>query len=805
MKNFDFKQFGIAHGEKIVLGVIGLLVLVALGRTTWKTFDKKPEKVVEQATKADKFIQANPWPEEHQQKYSADNRLVGQIEEMLKPAPGSTWRAREGGGLALSIQPSYALYLKEKLLEKPVILPVNELLASSGVLVGAEIVSAEQGTTGEDGAGGYNPYTGGSGMPTTKPNFKKPTKKGDFRSGRSGKKGTNGMGPMGMGPMGMGNDAGSGGPSYRPPTSPTSGAGPGAGATVGDPMGMGGGMGTGADGGSGSYAAVKSKGVRFVSVRGVFPIKKQLEEYERALNLLKGYYAGDPRQIVQIFGFTVERQVSADGGATWTKWEEVDKDRNFKQLTELNWETDIVAPGVRHPEITAPLLERLYREWGDEATHPRIANYKLSKAAREAQKKLDEEMAKRKESEAAKKKLAKSSGYSRIRRDYNGEARGLLGSAGGAGDGGMYQPPGYPMAGTGGSSASQGFEQGLRDRFESGEAYNKFKKEITAAGDLILFRYFDFDVLPGLTYRYRVRLKMRNPLFEQPAEKVKLDAQKSISQEFVDTPYSNVTDATTVAPDTHLFLARVHQQISASMQEPRASLQIYKWLPELGTIVKGELKELRVGNFVGGVDKKTTRLDPGREEMLVNARTEFNTKSVVLDIMGGSKTLDRTQKADLGLPADVKNTRLFDEVIVIDETGRLKNLNPYSNLAKKNSLDRHLAARGKFYEGEGWKVDENDRDTGDGTGNGDANNAFGASGMPGYDGGDGGMGTRRGRRGRGRNLSGQGRRGGGAGYSPYGGSGGGYTPYGKDGKPGSGRSNRRRGRGRGAAPDCGDE
>lgn len=790
MKNFDFKQFAIAHGEKIVLGVIGLLVLVALGRTTWKTFDKKPEKVVQTANSATSFIQSNPWPKEHQQKYSADNRLKGQIAEMLKPVPGSTWRAREGGGLALSVRPSYSLYLKEKLLEKPVILPVDGLLADAGVLVAAEIVAAADGMDVENGSGGMNPYDG-SGMGKSAPKFKEPDKKAKFRTGRGGDKGANGMGPMGMG-SDAGSGMGSGGATYRPPASPTAGAGAGSGATIGDPMGgMGGGMGDDGGADSGSLAAVKSKGVRFVTVRGVFPIKQQLAEYERALNLLKGYYAGDPRQIVQIFGFTVERQVSADGGATWTGWEGVDKDRNFKQLTELSWETDVVAPGVRHPEITAPLLERLFQPWGDEATHPKIAKYKLSETARKAQKKLAEEMAKREESEKAKKKLAKSSGYSRIRRDYNGEARGLLGGgSGGMGD--AYQPPGYPAAGNNGTSSSQGFEQGLRDQFESGEAYNNFKKEITAAGDLILFRYFDFDVLPGLTYRYRVRLKMRNPLFEQPAEKVKLDAQKSISQEFVDTPYSNITDATTVPADTHLFLARVHQQVSASLPEPRASLQIYKWMPELGTIIKGELKELRIGNFVAGLDKKTTRLDMGRQELLINAETEFDTKSVVLDIMGGRKALNTKQSSDLGLPRDLGDVKLFDEVIVIDETGRLKSLNPYSNLRKKNSLDRNLTARNDFYKSKKWEVDFNERDTGDGTGDGDANNAFssGSGGMPGY---DGGMGPQRGRRGRGRNLSGQGRRGGGGSY--------GYGPTGTGGRSGRGRG---RG-GSGSAPDCGDE
>lgn len=796
LKSFDFKQFAITHGEKIVLGVIGLVVLIALTKTTWSTFKTKPAEVVDKAKKASETIAANKWPKEDQEKYTAANRLSGKIKDMLQPIRGGNWRASEGGGLALSIDHSYRLYVKEKLLEKPKVLPVRRLIASATKIVGAEIVAYDAGS--EEGGGCCeNP------MGKKKTDQFKGKKQGGFRAGRSNRNKT-GMGEGGSPGIGLPNSGGGMG---------KGGAIAGAGIT---PMGMGGDCGEGGgpgctptgmgdDYGGGGTGVVTAKGVRVIAVRGIIPIREQLHRFEEALNLPKGQFESNPRLVVHILGFKIDRQVSADGGKSWTDWEKVDRERNLKNLTELNWETDVVKPGVVHPEVTSPLIERLFRQWGPEATHPLLNDekYKLTEEGRRRMKKLEELTAKQKE---LAKKTEKSFGFGKIRRDLTGQAQGLLGAgmSGGFNTGGPMTPMGPMGADCGeGDAGTAGAEymRGLKDTFTEGDERKQAINELTAAGDLILFRYFDFDVLPGLSYRYRVKLVLRNPLFERDPNTVKLDAQKSTSQEFIESPESNVTDVTTIPADTHIFLAHVNQRLSMRLEEPRAAVRVYQWLPKLGTVVKGDLTELKIGSFVVGLDKKTTRIDPGREEMLVNAETEFETRSMVLDIMNGRRQLSRAQISELGLPRNLEKVKLFDEVMVIDDTGRLKALDPYSGMKKKSELDENLAARDKFFEGRGWKIDLAEVDRSGAAG--DANCQFGSpdTGEGGCCG-EGGGGKQTRRRGSRRRLSAQrrGRNSGGYGpMGPMGGSGarnsGGGRNSGASGPPnygGRGRSRRSR-------------
>lgn len=770
MKNFDFKQFAIAHGEKIVLGVVGLMVLFALAKTSWSTYKKKPEEISTKAKNAETTIAQNEWPKEDQQKFSDKNRLEGKITAMLQPIP----TGRKNGGVGWSVDVSYPLYIREKLKEVPVYLPVEDLTATSFTLVGAKIVATQ--TEGGDECG--VPGMGVEGQPK----FKKAKKKSGFRTQRRGAAGTTGEGGTYPGPMGMGGVKGGRaatgeGQRYNPRNPMTSSKMEEQSMAAQQYEGGCGGMGD--TGGYGSSAVVEAKGLRVISVRGIYPIKKQLRAFEDALNLLKGYYESDPRQIVHILGFKLERQVSSDEGKSWSEWEEVDLKKNKEQLGELNFETDVVPYGVTHPEITSPLPERLLKFWDDEATHVRLERYKLTEAGRKRQKKLDELLAKQKE---LMKPRRKSSGFGDLVRDQSSQVQGLLGGMGMYG-GGEEGGAGNPYA-----RMSMEFRRNMRETFdpqgENPEAVKAFEREVTAAGDLLLFRFFDFDVLPGLAYRYRVRLELRNPLFQENPNRVKLDAQKATGEEFVNTPPSKPSNNAAIPADTHYFLTRVQQPNSPRLQEPDAELLIYQWQPELGTVVKGEVQKLKVGNFISGVDKTTTRLDPGRQELLVNAESEFETRSLLLDIMGGRRDLERKHQKELGLtPSDLKDVQLFGEAVVVDKSGELKRLDPMTEEAKQKQLEAEQKEMLTAFDG--WKIDARDvappgaypgGEEGYPMGDcGDANSQFNT--------GEGGTQGRRsrGRRGRRTRALSPLRRGsygpGGPGYGPNSGSGG-YSPYG---------------------------
>ena len=49
---------------------------------------------------------------------------------------------------------------------------------------------------------------------------------------------------------------------------------------------------------------------------------------------------------------------------------------------------------------------------------------------------------------------------------------------------------------------------------------NQMQKPDTRLSKYLLFRYFDFTVTPGNSYRYRVRLVLRNPNYKRPVEEL---------------------------------------------------------------------------------------------------------------------------------------------------------------------------------------------------------------------------------------------------------------------------------------------
>jgi hypothetical protein len=78
--------------------------------------------------------------------------------------------------------------------------------------------------------------------------------------------------------------------------------------------------------------------------------------------------------------------------------------------------------------------------------------------------------------------------------------------------------------------------------------------KITAVGNLLLFRYFDFDVQPGYAYRYRVKLKLMNPNYERPVNEVMDPAYAEGESRW--SPPSNISNAA-VLPTTPSILRRI--------------------------------------------------------------------------------------------------------------------------------------------------------------------------------------------------------------------------------------------------------
>ena len=66
------------------------------------------------------------------------------------------------------------------------------------------------------------------------------------------------------------------------------------------------------------------------------------------------------------------------------------------------------------------------------------------------------------------------------------------------------------------------------------------QERLTAVGRLYLFRFLDFQVEPGMAYRYRVKMVLRNPNFKRAYDEVENEA--FTKKETCETDWSNISN-----------------------------------------------------------------------------------------------------------------------------------------------------------------------------------------------------------------------------------------------------------------------
>ena len=171
-----------------------------------------------------------------------------------------------------------------------------------------------------------------------------------------------------------------------------------------------------------------------------------------------------------------------------------------------------------------------------------------------------------------------------------------------------------------------------------------------------LFRFFDFSVVPGKRYRYRIQLGLKNPNFELPDRFLKANANRK--DKILVTGWSEPTPIVSI-PYGNRFLAGGID--TAGLM----TVKLIAIAKEEGIQESAELKVAR-GNKVNLVKKIDVANPIGGGNKTIEF--DFQTNALVLDLRGG-KTLHRNAKDKVIEPG---------EVLVLDRTG---------NLAVHNELD----------------------------------------------------------------------------------------------------------------------
>jgi hypothetical protein len=211
---------------------------------------------------------------------------------------------------------------------------------------------------------------------------------------------------------------------------------------------------------------------------------------------------------------------------------------------------------------------------------------------------------------------------------------------------------------------------------------------VTAEGELLLFRYLDFNVDPGKTYRYRVRLVLNNPNFGHLTSEA--DGEASVvAGETRETDWSNVTRPVTIERDVAYFVKDV------DLRRNKTLVSVYEWDTKLGTTVHGDI-DLYPGQHITG-KTKTNVIDPAKSIAEVKEYT-FKSPDVFVDTHT-DVALDRNLHKDLQLPGGSTGEALLPEeaLVVHAATGELAVIDPVREAGEKARLEKQQKAQDEFF------------------------------------------------------------------------------------------------------------
>ena len=495
LNGIKWKESFILHGEKFLLGIVLAFVVVSLVTTRWSAYEKTPEEFQTLIDRGKSAFNTSRWPVTLRTASTAIDPGTA-VARLMEGTPSGQPLFR------YSTRWVWPLRQPEPRLGEPELLPVTELIADTGKVLLEERppkklaaeVDATDGTHKTDQATSHKAQTGGVPAHIERP---RPD------SANS--------------PPQRGPNVGPGPREYAADVSPESDA-----------------------------EIVSSRGMRFVAVRGgAIPMKQIVKRFRQALNLETPQEAW---HYVQLWDFEIERETAGPGKPTWNKdWETIDLTDTMRLLDRVAFDLEVVDDKYRDPVVTMPLPFRTTGNWR-EASGPNglLASHPAFKRILTEQEQLASEALRRATLSTARKvkdvQLKQKAGFEAVQHNTPSMRRQM----------GSDQNALALLD----EAIQEILEEELSDRrFDVGQALSIVRAEaglprVGPGGahpnshhnfnhsipELLLFRFFDFHVVPGNAYRYRVRLKLKNPNFGRDPAKL-LDASLREGR-FRHTPWS---------------------------------------------------------------------------------------------------------------------------------------------------------------------------------------------------------------------------------------------------------------------------
>ncbi|QDT53135.1 hypothetical protein Pan44_11500 [Caulifigura coniformis] len=716
------KKLLINHGEKIGMAVVALIVLAGLAGTDWVPYDGTPGAITQKVSEAEaKWVPAQ-WPEEEATQFT------------IKPEdePKAIVAAHIGNAMPLSefmLTQKFARspYEQTAPLKNPEWMKLEAPIANGGRVLLA-VVDEEYQKEMELFQQGLGPD--GKPLPTgTLPGGRNPMDDNipdEFRQrptqalGGIGAEGvTPGMAP-GMVPGAEGLTPG--GPAGRGRRGRGAAATPEA--MPGDPYaaGMMEGMGMPGAAGGGLPAGQTGRGFHYISVRAVFPLREQIYKVAEATNV-------QPQQggiNLEILDYQIERQTKQESGDPWGgPWEPVDINTSADVLTKMSvgLEPDVVYTSLTDPAMTMPLPARVSGQWMKDVTHPRIEKFTLTPEQIQQEVRFQQEALRR--LEELKKELppppAQKAGWSNLvisGSQLTGAVMGGGAYGGGLGGMGGYAMPEMSMGGGmgaemggmspygagGGTIGAPGTGKpapkvksieellNMKDKDLAKELADYVDKVVTAAGELLLFRYIDFSVEPGKTYRYRARLVFRNPNFGRSAEAAGGDTTV-VTGETRTSDWCEPTTPEMVQKDQQTFVTDVRSAPGTAYPTPQ--LNVFQWDAKLGSLQQAVLN-VKLGQTISG---------KARIDVLDPAKASFETKEYAFQSTDYVVDAQPDVQLEASAHPDVKavggsrgDLMLPEQVLVALSEGGVSILDPSVSRAAEQASKRNLELQNEYWK-----------------------------------------------------------------------------------------------------------
>lgn len=672
LKGMNYKQVAVEHGEKGVLGLVGLFVLFCLAGTSWSRYDKEPQEFLTKVKQGEDNIRASAFTEDKKKELRSTRDIMDAVQALHSPF--------EAGRFLYSTDWFWPMYPQIERVREPDWLALKDPIIGSGKVIIVEQPVQPSDTT----------VAGVFEQPEDTAKRAAPSDDDDNAPRRPDNSDTAPRTVPGAAVAGPGANPraarGAGANAYTPdPGAGTLSSAPGMPSGYGMPgMGSGGLMGQN----------VNARGVRFVSVRAVFPLKDQVEKLAAAMHK----QATEVASLVEFIDFELERQTAQPGKNPWGgAWEKVDLQAALDILDRVDFDVEVVDTAYTDAVFTMPLPRRVAGFWNKYASHPLIRE--LTAEAAEAQQQLLERMVKDAEE---KKLLDKTSprGFASKQHDARG-LRTAMGSMPGSSMMGLAKQTAQDIGGSGytpysgygmGASVDPGAGTQLAGAVMS--FGNQMQTTDARLSKYLLFRYLDFGVNPGNAYRYRVRLVLKNPNFGRPVEDL-VDESVGVGETRT-TPWSEPTPPAFVPEEQRIFLTKVNKA-RPDTGLPTASLDVFQWFADSGTNILVTLNGLQLGQFVGGREE-TEVVRP--EQSLEKEEVPIFTGNVLADIAGAPiGELDPNEHADLKVDAKrLKQIGTVDKALLVDSYGQLVALDPKEAADEQSQAQRAIEIELKRWE-----------------------------------------------------------------------------------------------------------